>query len=107
MGALATQKRLDRTHLREVAVWSRELRLLGLDPSDPLARAVMPMALRLSRQTIEVNLEWTKSRTERYGLDLVVGGRIVTTFAEAVYGSEESRSDRLTVELVAVPVAGQ
>ncbi len=102
--AVDTQILFDRAHLEQTARFLTDLELTGLSPNDPVIQSVMPSPLRVESQTYEVNIQITRSKWRRFGLDLMYGGRIVTTFYEATYGTEQTRYDRLNVEVVAVPL---
>ena len=102
--AVRTQEIFDRIHLEQTARFFNDLESIGISPDDPIIRTVIPNSLHIKSQIIEANIQINQSRTLRFGLDLVLGGRIVNTFTEATYGTEKTKYDRLTVEVVAVPI---
>lgn len=100
---VATQQLLDRIHLEQVGEYLRGLDLSGIPRDEPLARSLIPTGLRMQSQTIEARIQVTRTVTRRYAVDLVLAGRVVTTFAEAVYGTKKSRADQITMYVAAMP----
>ncbi|MCP4693739.1 MAG: hypothetical protein GY859_37240 [Desulfobacterales bacterium] len=104
INAIHTQYVLDRAHLEQTASFLEDLEAAGLTLDDPIVRSAMPVGLQIRSQTIEANIQTSQRRFKRFGVDLMMGDRIVTTFAEAAYGSEKTRYNRLTMEIEAVPI---
>ena len=102
--AVDTQILLDRLHLEQTARIIYDLKLAGLSLDDPIVESILPSGLRIKSQTIEAAIKRSQSRSARIGLDLTIGGRIVSTFFETAYGHEKTRYDRITIEIEAIPI---
>ncbi len=106
LDAVDTQLVLDRIHLEQTARLIYDLKLAGIALDDPIVESILPCGLRIQSQTIEATIMISQSRSARIGLDLIIGGRIVSTFFEATYGQEKTKYDRITIEIDAVPIEG-
>lgn len=92
---LKAQRHLDLPHLPP------------LPPDDPLASALVPAlvpaVVRIAEQTIDAAVATTVRRSIEFDVGLRVGGQLVAAFYQARYATSETRQDRLSVHVVAVP----
>jgi len=102
-GASVPQQLLDAAYLAQLREWSDQAAALGLTVDDPLLQAVAPPYFRFTSTQIAAQIALESRRELGADVSARLSGAVVCRFFEARYGSSESRWNRLSLEVVAVP----